>query len=382
MSKTKLYTNDVSANNPEVVKQYTVEQNNAIEQENVAADKPAEPQPADKPAEQENDGAAQVAESHNDSGAKKRLLLKTFRRKKVKAPSSQEVSSRLMHGIIISLIGGACWGLNGTFVKILLDTYHVPELWLVCMRELGAGVLFLATAWGLHRDKMFGILKERADVVSLVWISLTAILFSNVSYVMTISYTNAATATVLQTLSIVVVLFYVCIHNRRRPRRRELIGIVLAITGTYLLATAGDPSRLQIPAWGLFWGASCAISAALLSILPIKLLNKWGSFVVNGYAMLFSGGLLALYVQPWNYMPMLDTFGMTMLVFSVVIGTYGAYALFLQGLSEVGSVRSSMLTTSEPLVAMISSVLLLGTSFLPTDIAGFIMIIVMVYLTA
>ena len=81
-------------------------------------------------------------------------------------------------------------------------------------------------------------------------------------------------------------------------------------------------------------------------------------------------------------MPMLDTFGMTMLVFSVVIGTYGAYALFLQGLSEVGSVRSSMLTTSEPLVAMISSVLLLGTSFLPTDIAGFIMIIVMVYLTA
>ena len=354
MSKTKLYTNDVSANNPEVVKQYTVEQNNAIEQENVAADKPAE---------QENDGAAQVAESHNDSGAKKRLLLKTFRRKKVKAPSSQAVSSRLMHGIIISLIGGACWGLNGTFVKILLDTYHVPELWLVCMREIGAGVLFLATAWGLHRDKMFGILKERADVV-------------------TISYTNAATATVLQTLSIVVVLFYVCIHNRRRPRRRELIGIVLAITGTYLLATAGDPSRLQIPAWGLFWGASCAISAALLSILPIKLLNKWGSFVVNGYAMLFSGGLLALYVQPWNYMPMLDTFGMTMLVFSVVIGTYGAYALFLQGLSEVGSVRSSMLTTSEPLVAMISSVLLLGTSFLPTDIAGFIMIIVMVYLTA
>lgn len=372
MSKTKLYTNDVSAENPEVIKQYTAEQNADIAQKPIATTARA--------AQTATQAAAPTATQKPST--KKRRALKAFTRKKVKAPSSKELSSRLMHGIIISLIGGACWGLNGTFVKILLDTYQVPELWLVCMREIGAGVLFLATAWGLNRDKVFGIFKEKADVVSLVWISLTAILLSNVSYVMTISYTNAATATVLQTLNIVVVLFYVCIHNRRRPRRRELIGIVLAITGTYLLATAGDPSRLQIPAWGLFWGAGCAISAALLSILPIKLLNKWGSFVVNGYAMLFSGGLLALYVQPWNYMPMLDAFGMTMLVFSVVIGTYGAYALFLQGLSEVGAVRSSMLTTSEPLVAMISSVLLLGTSFLPTDIAGFIMIIVMVYLTA
>ena len=41
-----------------------------------------------------------------------------------------------------------------------------------------------------------------------------------------------------------------------------------------------------------------------------------------------------------------------------------------------------MLGTAEPLVAMISSVVWLGTSFSPADLAGFAMIIAMVFLTA
>ncbi|WP_028263451.1 DMT family transporter [Atopobium fossor] len=296
--------------------------------------------------------------------------------------SNKTAQSRLLRGVLISLAGGACWGINGTFVKILLEVYNIPELWLVCIRELGASVLFLATAYVVNRSGLTGILKNKRDMLNLTWISVASILMSNISYVMTISYTNSATATVLQTLSVVMVLFYVCVHNRRQPRRRELIGIVLAIGGTYLLATGGNPSELAIPALGLAWGGMCALSAAALAILPNDLLNKWGSFVVNGYAMLISGLMLALYVQPWNYLPNIDAVGWILIIFAIVVGTYGAYALFLQGLREVGAVRASMLTTSEPLVAMISSVLLMGTAFSVTDLIAFAMIIVMVYLTA
>ena len=41
-----------------------------------------------------------------------------------------------------------------------------------------------------------------------------------------------------------------------------------------------------------------------------------------------------------------------------------------------------MLGTSEPISATVFSVLWLGTAFAPTDIVGFAMIVVMVYLTA
>ncbi len=300
----------------------------------------------------------------------------------VKRGSSKSARKRLLRGVLSTVAGGACWGINGTFVKILLEVYNIPELWLACVRELFASVLFLATAYVVNRSSLTSILKNKKDLFNLAWISIVSILMSNVSYVMTISYTNSATATVLQALSVVLVLFYVCVHNRRQPRGRELIGIVLAIGGTYLLATGGNPSELNVPLLGLIWGGACALSAAALAILPNDLLNRWGSFVVNGYAMLFSGLVLALYVQPWNYIPSIDAAGWVLIVFSIVVGTYGAYALFLQGLHEVGSVRASMLSTSEPLVAMISSILLLGTSFSVTDLIAFAMIIVMVYLTA
>lgn len=313
--------------------------------------------------------AAQTVEKTSDDG-------------EVKLESGKTVEKRLLRGVLISLAGGACWGINGTFVKILLETYNIPELWLVCVRELFASVLFLVTAYCINRSGLTGILKNKKDMLNLAWISVVSILMSNISYVMTISYTNSATATVLQILSVVLVLFYVCVHNRRRPRGRELVGIMLAIGGTYLLATGGNPSELNVPVLGLVWGGICALSAAALAILPNDLLNKWGSFVVNGYAMLISGLMLAVYVQPWNYIPHIDAVGWTLIVFAIVVGTYGAYALFLQGLHEVGAVRASMLTTSEPLVAMLSSVLLMGTTFSVTDLIAFAMIIVMVYLTA
>lgn len=104
--------------------------------------------------------------------------------------------------------------------------------------------------------------------------------------------------------------------------------------------------------------------------------------VFNGYAMLISGALLALFVRPWEHVPVMPAAGWVLVAVTIVVGTYGSYALFLEGVRRVGSMRSAMLGTAEPLVAMISSVVWLGTSFSPADLAGFAMIIAMVFLTA
>ena len=66
----------------------------------------------------------------------------------------------------------------------------------------------------------------------------------------------------------------------------------------------------------------------------------------------------------------------------VVVGTFGAYALYLQGVKDAGSMRASLLGTIEPVTATIATVVWLGTSFSPAEIVGFVLIIAMVYLTA
>lgn len=289
---------------------------------------------------------------------------------------------RLARGIAITLAGGACWGLNGTIVKYLLDAYAMDPLWLVCVRELGACWLFLATALARDARGLGRALRDPGEVARLLGVSVACILFSNVAYVEAVAWTNSATATVLQSLGILFVMAWVCLRLRRRPRRRELAGVALAVAGTYLLATGGSPGALRIPAEGLAWGLAGALAAAFLAVLPAGLLRRHGSFVVNGFAMLVSGALLAAWVRPWEAVPALDATGWALVAACVVVGTYGAFALYLQGVREVGSMRASMLGTSEPLVATASSAALLGTAFSATDLAGFAMIVAMVYLAA
>ena len=288
----------------------------------------------------------------------------------------------LLVGILITLAGCACWGFNGTLVKFLLDNYPIDPVWLVCVRELGSCWLFLLTAWVTCRDRVVGILREPRQMGLLAVASVACILSSNVCYVESISWTNSATTTVLQSTNLVLVMVYVCLRTRRRPRRREVAGAILALAGTYLLATGGNPDALRIPPQGLAWGMGCAVCAVFLSVAPVGLLNRWGSMVFNGYAMLISGVLLALFVRPWEHVPVMPAAGWVLVAVTIVVGTYGSYALFLEGVRRVGPMRSAMLGTAEPLVAMVSSVVWLGTSFSPADLVGFAMIIAMVFLTA
>ena len=58
-----------------------------------------------------------------------------------------------------------------------------------------------------------------------------------------------------------------------------------------------------------------------------------------------------------------------------------AYMLYMQGVKDIGSVRASLIGTVEPVSATITSAVMLGTVFLPTDLIGFAMIIVMMFLT-
>ena len=291
---------------------------------------------------------------------------------------------RVRRGIVATLVGGTFWGLNGTVSKWLMDAYAIDPLWLVCLRELAACWLFLGAAavTARGREQLAGVLRSPRDLLSVVGVSLGAILFSQVAYLEAIDWTNSATATIMQSLGMVLVLGYVCLKMRRRPRRREALGVVLALAGTYLVATGGNPGQLSLPPQGLFWGLACAAAAACLSILPAAPMAKWGNFTVNGLAFLFSGVILSVAYRPWEHMPALDGVAVAVLAACVVVGTFGAYALYLQGVKDAGSMRASLLGTIEPVTATVATVVWLGTSFSPADILGFGLIIAMVYLTA
>ena len=290
--------------------------------------------------------------------------------------------SKLVMGTIMALAGGTLWGMNGTVASMLMKNYGVDPLWIICVRELFACWLFLRMARLRTPGKISEVLHSKEAMKSIFAVSIGSILFSQVAYIQAIHATNSATATVLQSLNVLIVMVYVCLVNHRRPHRRELVGLVLATLGTFLIVTGGDFGTLQLPPLGIFWGLMTATAAAVLAVQPLKPMTRWGNFTVNGLAFLISSVLISLYYQPWAHMPTLDATGWGLVAFSVVLGTFGAYGLYLAGVHKVGSIRGTMLGTSEPVMATISTVLLMGTVFTPTDLIGFALILIMVFLTA
>lgn len=291
------------------------------------------------------------------------------------------MSSSLTIGFLLAAGGAVLWGLNGTLSKYLMTRYAVTPLWFSCVRQVGAGLLFLVFALLRTPRSLADVFSSWRHVGTMAMLSVTCVLIVQLGYLETIDWTNSATATVLQSINIVMVLVYVCIAHRKAPRARDIVGSLLALAGVYLLATGGNPHNLALPWQGIVWGLVNAAGGAALSIFPTRAIRTWGSFTVNAVTFLFSGAVLVAADRPWGHVPPLDAAGWWLLAASVVFGTFASFGMFLKGVTMIGPVRGTMVGTIEPLTATVSSVACLGAHFAATDLAGFAMIIAMVFLT-
>ena len=295
-------------------------------------------------------------------------------------PSFEKTTRTILIGAALTLVGGSLWGINATVSKILMANYGVTPLWLSCVRELGACVLFFACAAAASPKQLIGAITDGRSWPKYIGCALICVLMVQIAYLCSIDVTNSGTATVLQSLNLLFVLLFTCMMAKRLPSKRESFGVLLAFAGTLLIATGGDLTSLKLPAMGLVWGLLNAISTAALPILPVMLMQRWGSFTINGIMFLISGLVLLPVAKPWANPPALDATGWALMAFTVVLGTFGAYWLFLMGSKMAGAMRATMLGTAEPVMATISAVLLTGVLFTPTDLIGFALILLMVFL--
>lgn len=308
--------------------------------------------------------------------------------------------NRRVLGIASTLAGASLWGFSGTCSQYLMQNYVVSSLFLTMARMLGAGTLFLIVILVRHRDKAAEILSLPSARKRIVLFGVCGLFLCQVTYIIAVGYTNAGTTTVLQSLNTVLIMIATCIIVHRAPRAPEIAALVLALAATFLIATQGDFGQLNMPPMGLFWGLASAVAAAAYSMLGAPLYPRWGSFTVVGMAMI-AGGVAAACVwglafafpgmdvvasgaNPYGsaLIPSLDAWGWFVLAAVTVVGTFGAFFLFLNGIAVVGAVQGSQLGAAEPVSATICSAVLTGTVFSVFDLAGLVLMVGTILLVA
>ncbi|MGI6071225.1 MAG: DMT family transporter [Blautia sp.] len=285
-------------------------------------------------------------------------------------------------GFFCTLVGAVSWGFSGTCSQYLFMNYDLDSGWLAVVRMLISGLL-MSLYMGMRQRKAAGeILRQPSDRVKLLGFSLAGLMLCQYSYLMAIHYTNAGTATVLQYVGPVFVMGYACIRGLRLPKKTEAAAIVLAVAGTFLLATHGNIHTMVLSEEGLFWGMVAAVALFFYTVIPRGLIQRFGSIVVTGYGMLIGGIVLFFSLRIWRVEVFLDTRGIFAVAVVVIVGTLMSFTLYLQGVSDIGPVKASMLASIEPVAAALFSALWLGTEFSAMDILGFLCILTTVFLLA
>ena len=293
------------------------------------------------------------------------------------------MSRTRIRGLLCALGGCLAWGFSGTCAQYLLDTWGMPSLVLTTIRTLTAGPILLGICAlrGTPAD-IKGMFATKSDTFHTLFFGLMGIFLAQVTYLETIAYTNAGTATMLGCLSTIMLLVVVCLRDRRAPVPVEVLGIVLAIAATWFITIGDDPSQLSVTPMGLLMGLACAATITIYTLQSKPLMAKFGSMPVVAVGMIVGGLMCAAAAIPqWSFPP-LDMGGWAALAVMVIIGTCTSYSLFFQAILDLPPVEVGMLSVMEPVSATFFSVVWLGTVFGLTDYIGFALMVAMVIVIA
>ena len=282
--------------------------------------------------------------------------------------------SKIAKGTILTLVAGIAWGLSGTSGQYLM-THGFPVLVLTNIRLLIAGLLLVLYMVLTNRRKLIEMIKDRKTMMSLTLFALLGLLLNQFAYLKSIYESNAGTATVLQYVCPVGILAYTCLKDRVAPTVTEVLSMMLAVGGTFLIATHGQLNQLSVTPAGLFWGLFAAFTYALYILIPIQLIKMWSSISVIGVGMMLAGIVLTPFSGVLRFHWQLSMEVYLALAGIILVGTIIAYTLFLKGTSLVGPVKSSLLAAVEPISAVFFAFLIMHEQFYFLDFVGMFMIL-------
>lgn len=273
-----------------------------------------------------------------------------------------------MKGIILVILAAGAWGMGGIAGQFLYQAYGADAVWLVMVRQIIAGFLFLLFAGFVQKQDVFKVLKDMpADIIKF---SFLGILGAQLGFYYTISLCNAATATVLQYMAPVYVMVWVSFIKKQMPDGRELLGIAGALLGVFLIATHGRMDSLALSPAALGAGVLSALGYAYYTVKPVSMLKQYRTTVIIGWGQLIPGLSLMAFRSPSALVPGWDAGAAGALLYLILGATIASYALYMQGVKLIGPAKASLISCVEPLASIVAVVLMLGTKLTLMDYIG------------
>ena len=277
------------------------------------------------------------------------------------------------------IIGAMLWGATGPIIEWILDNTNLSVPFLLTIRATFAGILLLSLMVIRNKD-IFEVWKIPSYRNQLIIFSIFGMLGLQYSFLMVIESSNAIAATLLQFSGPIFVMLYISLNHKKIPPRCQIIGIAGTLIGLFLLLTNGSLSSLLVSTKALLWGVGLGLAFAFYTLYPVRLMQKWSVLIIVGWSMLISSGVLAVGNHVWtsNEWSLLLQPDIALLIICLVLmGTMG-FVLFLGSMKYISAVETSILSSVEPLTAMIISAVWFRTMLQSVQLLGVLLMFIFV----
>ncbi|WP_301107227.1 DMT family transporter [Sporosarcina sp.] len=286
-------------------------------------------------------------------------------------------------GIVMIVLGSMLWGATGPMMEWILDHSEMSVSMMLILRLTlaGAAVLLLLKARGVQVALP---MRQKLWLRKMVLFGVFGMLGVQFGFVQTIANSDAVVATLFQFVAPVYIIILLSVTQRTFPPCNQVIGMIVALFGLILLLTNGSFSSISLSSTAVFWGIFVGIAFTFYTLYPVVLMAEWGVLLVVGWGMFIGGLMLFILNIPYfftNLSVLLNGPAMFMLLLVIIMGTL-AFIMFLQSMTYITPVETSVLSSFEPLTAMVISVLWLGQTMGGWQISGaMIMLLGVVWLS-
>ncbi|WP_339716095.1 DMT family transporter [uncultured Sneathiella sp.] len=293
--------------------------------------------------------------------------------------SARAISGGFKSGDFFLMGAVLAWGINFPFAKYALE-FMDP-------------VIFSATRYIAAPCFLFGILWVRKVRIAISWrearmlvlIGLLGITLFQGGWAYGLNLTSASKASVLITTSpIFGALISAAMGNP--PSLRGWFGILLAFLGVAVVINnsfteirIGEGSVL-----GDLLIVAASFAWALYTIVSGRLVAERGPLLVTAWAMLFGAimltalGIPSLYEQDWGSIPGL---GWLAWASTAIFGAALAFVWYCAGIARLGVTKGMVYSFFIPVIAILSSVILLDEVITMVQILGACIVLLGVKLT-
>ncbi|MCK1990418.1 DMT family transporter [Lysinibacillus fusiformis] len=288
-----------------------------------------------------------------------------------------------LKGILFIVSGAMLWGATGPLMEWLLNHTSLTVSFMLTIRLSVAGMILL-TYLLLTGKNIFGIWQHKLWGRQLIVFGIVGMLGVQFAFVAAIHESNAVLATLLQFLAPIFVVAYVSLSLKKWPPKYQVIGIIGTLMGLFLLLTNASFDSLLISPKALLWGIAVGLTFAFYTLYPARLMREWNVLLVVGWGMLIGGLTLGIVSRVWlsnQWIVFTDFKTLLLMVALIFFGTV-AFILFLSSMKYITAVETSILSSIEPLTAMIISVIVFGTSLGFWQLVGvFVMLVCVTWLS-